>query len=225
MDAIVQFVVAAAAQPASYLVVALLVAADGVIPVVPSEATVVALAAAVSSEHPRLLPLLVLAAAGGAWVGDNLAFTIGAIPRLRRSRILTSGRMAPLMDWARTGFEQRGATIIIIARFLPIVRIAVNITAGTVGLRRRRFMALTGLTSLIWAGYTIATGAVAGAWFAEHPIAAMAGAALAGAVLGTVIDRAVRAFALARSLPQLDDAPAAPAPGPRRGSARRRRGR
>src|SRR5258706_359142 len=67
----------AVASPVSYLVAFLVPALDAIVPVLPSETAVIALGVATAgSTDPRIAVLVVLAA-GGAFVGDNLAYLIG----------------------------------------------------------------------------------------------------------------------------------------------------
>ena len=63
--------------PASYLVAFALPALDALIPLVPSEAAVIGLGVATAgSADPRIAVLIMLAAAG-AFVGDNVAYLLG----------------------------------------------------------------------------------------------------------------------------------------------------
>jgi membrane-associated protein len=82
------------------LVIALL---DSVIPVVPSETSVIIAAVAVSvGEAPYPLWAVIVAGATGAFLGDNLAYVIGEkfAPRFER-RAQRNPKFARRLEWAR----------------------------------------------------------------------------------------------------------------------------
>ena len=54
------------------------------------------------------------------------------------------------------------------ARFVPIGRVAVNLTAGATHFPRSRFVALTVLSAVLWAAYSVAIGLFFGQWFEEN---------------------------------------------------------
>lgn len=167
---------------------------DGFFPPIPSESVVVGLAAVnASSNTPPLVPLY-LCAALGAFLGDNIAFSIGR--KLGTHRFVTGGpRREKAIVWARTNLERRATILIICARFVPVGRIAVNFSAGVSGFKRKRFVALTTLSANIWAAYSIAIGTFAGHAVENNPLlAAIFGICLAIA-FGFVIDTiATRVF-------------------------------
>ena len=71
-------------SPASYLVAVLVPALDAILPVLPSETAVIALGVATAgSEDPRIA-VLVLLAAFGAFLGDNVNYLLGRRLRPRR---------------------------------------------------------------------------------------------------------------------------------------------
>src|SRR5699024_8597230 len=103
---------------------------DGIFPPLPSESIVVGLAAVSASVgHPNLLWVF-LAAAGGAFIGDNVGYAIGRCGGLTRGNGRPRARGRHGMAWAAQELEKRGAVIIMAARYIPIGRVAVNITAG-----------------------------------------------------------------------------------------------
>lgn len=164
---------------------------DGFFPPLPSESIVVGLAAvAVSVGEPNLWWVF-LAAATGAFIGDNIAYTIGRHwltglntsprPRVRRT-----------MAWATRELDKRGAVIIMAARYIPVGRVAVNITAGATRFPRVLFMILDAIAVLSWAAYSIAIGTVAGNWLHDNPLLAMAVAVTGGVLLGLLVERLLK---------------------------------
>jgi membrane-associated protein len=79
--------------------------------------------------------------------------------------------------------------MIVTARFVPVGRVVVNVLAGTSGLSRRKFLALSSVSALAWATYSIVIGVAAGAWLQDNPIVGAAVAVAVALALGIVIDR------------------------------------
>ena len=74
---------------------------DGVIPIVPSETIVIATASTWTQERgvPWLLGVW-LAAAAGAWCGDQLTYQIGTKIHIRSLRLFRGPRGQRTLDWA-----------------------------------------------------------------------------------------------------------------------------
>ncbi|RCK69540.1 DedA family protein [Desertihabitans brevis] len=187
-----------AGSPLVLLVVLALAALDGLLPPLPSESVVVALAAvSVSTGEPSLWPLMAVAALG-AWVGDNLGYGVG---RRWGPRFLRGPRRAALRERAARGLDRRGAAMIFTARYIPVGRVVVNLTAGSTGYPRGRFAAVSGAAALTWAVYSTLIGALAGHWFTDRPLNAVLVGVAGALVLGTVVD-----LLLGRRLRRLDEA-------------------
>jgi membrane protein DedA with SNARE-associated domain len=88
-------------------------------------------------------------------------------------------RVARAIARARYGLDRRAPILILTARYIPIGRIAVNMTAGATRFPPRRFVPLALLAGACWSAYSIAIGLLAGHWAHEHP--------LIGALIGIVI--------------------------------------
>jgi membrane-associated protein len=154
----------------SYLIAFLFPLLDAALPVLPSETAIVALGVATAgSIDPRLL-VLVMLAAGGAFVGDNLCFVIGRHfgPWVDR-RFFASERGARHRIWAQKTLELYGARLIIVCRFIPGGRTVVTFTCGAVGYSWRRFVPVTALSGVIWALYAFAIGRIGGTTFESKP--------------------------------------------------------
>jgi membrane protein DedA with SNARE-associated domain len=154
----------------SYLVAFLFPALDAVLPLLPSESAIVALGVSTAgSIDPRLILLVVLAAAG-AFVGDNLCFAIGRYlgPWVDR-RFFGSARGVRQRTWAQKTLEHYGGRLIIVCRFIPAGRTVVTFTCGAVGYPWRRFVGITALSGIIWAAYAFVIGRIGGTTFAGKP--------------------------------------------------------
>ena len=186
------FVTDLAASPWVYLVVLTVCLVDGFFPPVPSETVVVGAATiSVATGEPHLL-LLIGVAAVGAILGDNIAYQLGRAVGTSRFRWMRARRVAAMLDWSRRGLDRRGALLIFTARYIPVGRIAVNMTAGATGYPLRRFLPLSVAAGLTWAVYSAVFGIVAGQWLHDQPLLAIVLAIAVAAVVGAVVDAVVR---------------------------------
>ncbi|MCU1529892.1 MAG: hypothetical protein JWP75_3655 [Frondihabitans sp.] len=189
VDQLNAIVVALAASPWALVVLALLVALDGFFPPIPSESAVVALAAIGAATGFPNPWLVLLAAAVGSFVGDNVAYLIGRRLGLSRIRWLRRPRIAALLKTAQSNLERRPASVVLTARFIPVGRVAVNMMAGASALSHRRFVILTALSGAAWAAYSILVGVVAGSWVRDNPLLGVVGAVVVALLVGVVLDR------------------------------------
>lgn len=165
---------------------------DGFFPPLPSESLVIALSALSASSGEPNLALLLTVAALGAFTGDQIAYQIGTKVRVRDLRVLRSARAQASLDRAERALDRRGASFIIAARYIPVGRVAVNMTAGALGYRRRRFVGLTAVAAVMWAVYSAAIGIASGAFLEGHPVIAVVVGVVGGIVLGLVVDWVLR---------------------------------
>ena len=213
-----------AASPLVYVGMYLFALIDGFFPPIPSESLAIALAAlSVASGRPNLA-LVIAAAAAGAFTGDQIDYAIGKRLAQHRLPFLGGPRWAKTLDWAQRTLERRGASFILAARFIPVGRVAVNMTAGGVGFSRRRFVGLTAIASISWSLYSAAIGIGAGTWFKGHPMGALIVGVVVGLLIGTVIDLGMRRLAHLRDrAAEQAEASQPPASGQPRQRGRRQR--
>ncbi|WNB86029.1 DedA family protein [Cellulomonas sp. ATA003] len=177
--------------PLVYAAMYLFATIDGFFPPVPSESVVIALAAVAMATGEPNLWLVMAVAAAGAFTGDQVAYAIGRRVKVRSTRLLRSRRAQRTLDWAELALASRGASFIIGARYIPVGRVAVNMTAGAVGYPRGRFTGLTALAAVSWALYSTAIGVGAGAWLHDRPMVAVVVGVVGGVVIGLVVDWAI----------------------------------
>ncbi len=183
----------------TYALVFVLAAFDVIFPVLPSE-TVVILAGVLAGAGELNIGLVIVAAALGAFAGDNLAYWIGrkaGEPILNR---LFKGDRRKRVDWARDQIDQRGGYLIIIGRFIPGGRTAVALGAGSLHMYWPRFMMFDAAAALIWAVYAGMLGFLGGKTFEEEPwkgflIAFVVALAIAGITEGYRYVKRKRALA------------------------------
>jgi membrane-associated protein len=103
---------------------------------------------------------------GAAFAGNVIGYEIGrasgpAIFSRNNSKIFKQ----EYVDKTMAFFEQYGPRAIVMARFVPIVRTFITVTAGVGRMERRKFLTYSGIGALLWAcGVTIlgrALGSVA----------------------------------------------------------------
>lgn len=172
-------------------VVAVFVALDAVLPVLPSETAVVTLgvlAAADAIAIPAALLVITAAAIGG----DVASFTLGRTftghwARLRQSPT----RRGAALRAADAALVRQGTTIVASARFVPGGRTAVTLSAGAAGVQRRRFVAAAAVGALAWTGVFLTLGYVGGRVVGDNLLLGLA-VGLALVVLVSAVTEAVR---------------------------------
>jgi membrane-associated protein len=178
-------------SPWLYLIIFLLVAVDGFVPVAMSEAIIIGLAAFSTTGSPNLAFLAAAAMAGGM-AGDRISYYVGGKAGAR----IRNGKLARAKEKAEQALLRQGGAAIVIGRFIPYGRTATTLTAGSVSLRLGPFYLASAVSSLLWAAYSIGLGRLGGAAFANSPIL---GAAL-GIALGFLLAGLHSAFKRLRLL-------------------------
>jgi membrane-associated protein len=142
---------------------------DSVIPVVPSETTVIIGGVAVATgTAPYPLLAVIGAGAAGAFVGDNMAFSIGRRwSEAFERRAARKPKFAAKLSWARTQIKERGGLLLITARFIPGGRTAVTIASGITRQSRVWFIGWILVAAVIWATYAAGLARLIGAPFED----------------------------------------------------------
>jgi membrane protein DedA with SNARE-associated domain len=141
---------------------------DAFFPLVPSETTVIA--AGVLAAHGDLrIELVLIAAATGAIVGDNVTFWLGKTLGERVAEKLFSGARRRHLDRAHKMVEERGGYLIVIARFIPAGRTAVTFACGSLDWEWIRFIKFDIVAGVIWGSYASLLGYFGGKTFQDSP--------------------------------------------------------
>lgn len=203
MDVVTDLILQAVASPWLLPVMFAAAVIDGFFPPIPSETLLVAAAAvaAATGDVPTLVALCLVAALGAA-IGDNIAYAIGRRVGTQRYGWMRRPRVAAAFERARAALATRGAPLILGARYIPVGRVAVNMSAGALGYPWRRFAPLSVVGGMSWALYSVVIGTLAGQWLGHQPVlSAVIGVVLAlGA--GIVIDRIAALRRRAREIPE-----------------------
>lgn len=194
MDIINEFILQAAASPWLLLVMFGVAVIDGFFPPVPSETVLVAAAAVAGSagDLAAVIPLCAVAAIG-AIVGDNIAYGIGRAVGTTRFGWMRGPRSSAAFARAQRTLEQRGAPLVLGARYIPIGRVAVNMSAGALRYPWRRFLPLSGVGGAAWSMYSAGLGLLAGHWLEDRPLLGAALGVAFALAAGLVIDRVAAA--------------------------------
>ncbi|MDR6171590.1 VTT domain-containing protein [Curtobacterium sp. SORGH_AS_0776] len=189
-DQITPLVVELAASPLVFVVLFALCLVDGFFPPVPSEAALVAVAAIAATSGQPVLAGVLAAAALGAVAGDSVAYWIGrriGLGRLARSR---RPRIAAAFAFAERQMRRRSASLILVGRYIPVGRVAVNMSAGATRLPYRRFLAISSVAGLAWSATSIGIALAASSVLHEPLVAALVSMVVA-AGLGIAVDRVI----------------------------------
>ena len=171
----------------AYAILFVLAFLDAIIPIVPSETSVIT-AGVVASQGDLNLMLVALFAAVGAIAGDNTAYFLGwRFGRRINDRFFTSEKAKRRVAWAHRQVEERGGELIVIARFIPGGRTAVTLSAGTLEYPWRKFILFDSIAGFVWALYAALLGYFGGKAFENAPWKGLLLAfAIALAVTGTI---------------------------------------
>jgi membrane-associated protein len=160
--------------PQAYFIVFALAIGDAVLPVLPSE-TAVILAGILCTTGPKLtLSWVIVAAAVGAFIGDNTSYALGRYAgEPMRRRFFNGDKSTRTLDWARRQLAERGGVIIVVSRFIPGGRTATTFTCGLTRYAWRRFAMFSAIAAIFWALYGSLLGYFGGKAFEDRPLIAV----------------------------------------------------
>ena len=154
------------------LVIVVIALLDSVVPIVPSETTVIIGGVAAGQGNQNIV-LVIAAGAIGAFIGDNLAYTIGNRCKglVDRWADRKPERRARL-DGAARQIRKRGGLLLITARFIPGGRTLLTVSSGVTEQPRLWFAAWIAAATTVWASYAGLLGYFFGQRFEDdHAIA------------------------------------------------------
>jgi D-alanyl-D-alanine carboxypeptidase len=160
------------ASPLLYPLLAGLCSLDGVLPMIPSEAAVLAAGVFAHAGTPSLW-LVVVVTALGVLAGDHLAYGLSRSvvgPRL----INRSKHLGRAVAAAGRRLDRHADLLIVTSRFLPGGRVTMNAACGTTRLPLSRFSPASALAALLWSAYTAGIGYLGGTAFVENPLLGLA---------------------------------------------------
>jgi membrane protein DedA with SNARE-associated domain len=139
-----------------------------VLPIVPSETLVII--GGVSAGLGNLwIPLVIVVAATGAFIGDNMSYLIGReasdwVTRRQTRTNKGAARMAKIVEQV----HERGGLLLITARFIPGGRTALTLSCGVTKQPRRWFIGWAAVAAVIWGNYAALLGFIGGKTFEDN---------------------------------------------------------
>ena len=158
-----------------------------VVPVVPTGAVVGAAAAVALTTDHLSLPLVVLLATLGAFLGDVITFSICRFGGPSAVRLVARGQHADRIDEVREQFRRHGWQIVVVGRLLPAGRIPVLLAAGALAYPWRRLLPASFAAGGVWAVAYALLGVVSGGIF-DSPLIATLIATLLVLLVGVVLN-------------------------------------
>ncbi|MBJ7505398.1 MAG: DedA family protein [Ilumatobacteraceae bacterium] len=155
-------------SPWFYVIIFVVAVVDSVLPIVPSETLVII--GGVSAGLGNLwIPLVIVVAAAGAFIGDNMSYFIGREASdwvMRRQTRTEKGtrRMAAIVEQV----HERGGLLLITARFIPGGRTALTLSCGVTKQPRRWFVGWAAVAAVIWGNYAALLGFIGGKSFEDN---------------------------------------------------------
>lgn len=151
-----------------YWAILAVVAGDGVFPLFPGE-TVIVTGGTLASTGSLSLIGVILAGAIGAIIGDSCAYFLGRAggERIRAffSRVAGHDRVIA----AERMVQRRGPALVFVGRFLPGIRLAINLSCGAGQMDYRRFLLFDSLGALFWSSQAAILGYIFGKSFEDRP--------------------------------------------------------
>lgn len=173
------------------VVIAVIAFLDSLVPIVPSETTVIIGGVAAGLGEQPLLAVIACGAVG-AFLGDNAAYLVGRrmsgfVERRAEKRPKWKANLA----WASRQIRERGGLLLVTARFIPGGRTALTISSGVTHQPRGWFAAWIAVATVIWASYAALLGYFGGRTFQDnHTMAFLV--AFAAALSVTAVIEVVR---------------------------------
>jgi membrane-associated protein len=194
-------------------VLAVMIAADGPVPVLPSETVLMSAAAgAFGIGDVRGILGLFAAALVGSVAGDLLVFGLGR----SSNRFLPAAAHADcgLGHWVRANLFRRPVVALVGARLLPGGRLVSTAAAGRVGLPLAIFVRGSLVSSAVWSVYMLGIGMLLGPIVGGNPFLSLAAGAVMAVLTAGGFALAQRLRAHRRPVAPTAALPAAPVLGP-----------
>ena len=163
----------AGAGSGSYLIVMGLVFGDAVFPVLPGETTLNAGAVAASNGELSI-GVVILAGGLGAVLGDSAVYWIARSLKGPWHDKLMNAAAQPKANSFLKVFKNRAPLMIVFGRYIPGVRLVVNVTMGSVvRLPYGEFLRWSVVAGFLWSAYTCLLGYAVASVLSNLPLASI----------------------------------------------------
>jgi membrane protein DedA with SNARE-associated domain len=189
------------------LVIVGLAVVDALLPMVPSEALIIAAGVGAAAGDQDLVAVIA-AATLGSFVGEFAAFLLGrGFGAAVRGRLASGTPRAELFARTERTLAARGGLILLTARYIPAGRTVAALAAGASCFPASRYVGFSALGATMSAAYVAMLGFMGGAAFAGDPLVALAVSLGIGTAIGS-------AAGLVRRMRSATPSMAEPAPMP-----------
>lgn len=161
---------------------------DGVAPLLPSETLMIGLGSLWGQGKAVHGLLVILFGALGAFAGDVLAYHLGRLIPLSKMPGFRGEKGEKKIRHTQRALIKRGTMYILAARFVPLGRVAVNMTAGAIRYPRNRFVPTSLVACFVWSAYSVSLGMLAGKLVHDSPVIAIIVGVASGIVFGKLLD-------------------------------------
>ena len=202
VDSLIDFLHTLMGMWVFYPLVIVLIIADALAPVVPSE-TVLNLAGAFSASRgvPNVWGVI-LAATIGAIIGDNICFALGGKLIRRVDNLDPESKSGQAITWVRENMNRGAGAMIIVARFIPWARWVATIVLGSVRYNWFKFVFFDTVGVILWAFLSVGVGYLGGRILQDYPLLAMLLGVVLGSSVGYLIQKGQNKFAEWRDVRQ-----------------------
>jgi membrane-associated protein len=168
------------------LVIVALAVVDAILPMVPSEALIIA-AGVGASVGDQDLVAVVAAASLGSFVGEVGSYVLGrGFGVAVRGRLVPGTPRAELFARTERTLSTRGGLILLTARYIPAGRTVAALAAGAIRFPTRRFVGYSAVGATMSAAYVALLGFLGGSAFASDPLVALVVSLSVGTTIGAV---------------------------------------
>ena len=174
-----------------YLVMFLLAFGDQFFPPIPSDPVLISLVVAAHQLGYPNLWLLVPAAVLGAFLGNIACYFVGLKIGTERFKVFRTEKARASIARAQTTLAERGMGYIIVARFIPVARIAIIMTVGAMRYPLSRFVIASAISFIFWGLNAAAIGSIFGQIEQLHPALAILVGVATGLLVGMLLDRGI----------------------------------
>lgn len=191
LESLLDWLESLSSNPWFYVLIFVIALLDSVVPVVPSETTVILGGIAAGQGELWIVAVIALGALG-AFTGDNLAYWLGrrAGDWLQRT-VLRRDKQQKQLAWASEQLSKRGGLLLVTARFIPGGRTAITVSSGITKQDYPTFIRFDLLAATLWASYAGLLGFYFGERFKDDHTRAFI-YAFSAALSVTVLIEAIR---------------------------------
>jgi membrane-associated protein len=111
---------------------------------------------------------VILAGAAGAVIGDSTAYWIGRAGGGPIKRTVTRFAGEERLEAAERMVARQGPALVVVGRFLPGIRIAINLSCGAGQMGYARFFVFDSIGAILWSTQAALLGYFAGKAFADQ---------------------------------------------------------